>query len=225
MISKRSAYSTGFPVSLFALVGQRMGPQQRKHPDAYRHYASGWNAVRNRAIGCEECARSYSNLFLKHGVAPPQDVRIAQDNALFGFFAYSLSAIDSWFLAMYAVASMLKPSGFPIKTDKDLRGINPTSSSQHFARTFPQSSISTAMGDVLSEASYSEWKSLRNVLMHRANPSRQFYWPPRTTPTDADWIGMGIELDQNTLAHRYPLFTSILQKLLRATDQFTAQHF
>jgi len=224
-MSKQSVYAAGFPVSLFESVQQRMGPQQPKHPDAFRHYAGGWNAVRNRAIGCEKCAGSYSDLFLKHGVAPPQDVRIAQDNALFGFFAYSLSAIDSWFFAMYAVASILEPSGFPMKTDNDLRGINPTSTSQGFAGTFAQSSISTAMGKVLSETSYREWKTLRNILMHRANPGRQFYWPPRTTPRDADWFGMGIKLDQNTLAHRYPLLTSILEKLLRATDQFTAQRF
>lgn len=224
-MSNQSVYAAGFPVSSFESVQERMGPQQRKHPDTYRYYAGGWNAVRNRAIGCEECERSYSNLFLKHGVASAQNVQIAQDNALFGFFAYSLSAIDSWFFAMYAVASILEPSGFPMKTDKDLRDINPRSSSQLFAGTFPQASISTAMNQILSEASYGEWKRLRNVLMHRGNPGRQFYWPPRTTPSDADWIGMGIKLDQNTLAHRYPLLTSILEKLLRATDQFTTQCF
>lgn len=225
MTSNKAVYAAGFPVALYESVQKRMGPQQPLHPEMYRHYAGGWNAVRNRAIGCQKCADEYTSLFTKHGVSPAQEARIAQDNALFGFFAYALSTIESWFFAMHAVASILHRADFPMTTDSDLKDITPTLTSQRFDGAYVGSSISTTMKQILSEPTYKEWKNLRNILVHRSAPGRHFFLPPRSTPRDADWVGMEIVLDQNTLVSRYPWLTSVLERLVEAADQFTSQYF
>lgn len=214
-----------FPIAAYESVQRRMGPQQPLHPDEYRHYAGGWNAVHYRTIGCEKCVGRYTDLFASSGVAPQQDERIAQDNALFGFFVYALSAIESCFFAMHAVASILAPADFPMATEQDLKQITPKVTIRRFDRRFGGSVVSTAMRQTVSETEYQEWKNLRNVLVHRSVPGRHFFQPPRSTPRDADWVEMGIVLDLNTLDGRYPWLTSVLERLIEATDQFTAQHF
>jgi hypothetical protein len=223
--NNKTVYAAGFPVAQYESVQKRMGPQQPLHPEMYRHYAGGWNAVRNRAMGCQKCADEYTSLFTKYGVSPAQEERIAQDNALFGFFAYALSTIESWFFAMHAVASILHPADFPMMTDSDLKGIMPTLASQRFDAAYTRSAISNVMKRVLSEPTYKEWKALRNILIHRAAPGRHFYHPPRPTGRNADWVGMGIVLDQNTLVSRYLWLTSVLERLVEAADQFTLQYF
>ena len=225
MTSNKAVYAVGFPVAQYESVQKRMGPQQPLHPEMYRHYAGGWNAVRNRAIGCQKCADEYTSLFTKQGVSPAQEARIAQDNALFGFFAYALSTIESWFFAMHAVASILHPADFPMTTDSDLKDIMPTLASQRFDAAYTKSAISNAMKRILSEPTYKEWKDLRNVLVHRSAPGRHFFQPDRSTPRDADWVGMGIVLDHDTLASRYPWLTSVVETLVDAADKFTEQSF
>lgn len=220
-----SPYPNGFPGTLYESVQQRMGPHQPQHADLYRHYAGGWNALRNRAIGCERCLTEYTTLFVRHGVAPVQPVHIAQDNALYGFFSYAQSAIESWFFAMHAVAAMDQPTAFPMATRDDLRAVTPSAVLERFTSTYPDSSISSAMKGILTDRTYDEWKKLRNVLVHRAAPGRHHFWPPRTTPPDADWVGMDLVLNQHTLSSRYPWLMSTVGALVRASEDFTTQRF
>lgn len=218
-------YPSGFPVMLYESVQKRIGPYQPKHPDLYRHYAGGWNAIRFRSIGCETCMTEYTSLFARHGAAPASPVHVAQDNALYGFFSYAQSAIESWFFAMHAVGAMEKPSVFPMVTTANLRDVKPNVVLQRFASTYPKAPIVDAMRAALSDPTYQQWKRLRNVLQHRAAPGRHHYYPPRATPPDADWVGAGIILDQDTLSSRYPWFMATVGTLVQASDNFTAQRF
>jgi hypothetical protein len=220
-----SAYSSGFPVALYESIQRRMGPHQPKHPDLYRHLAGGWNGLQNRSIGCERCSKEYTALFTRFGVAPAQHVRVAQDNALYGFFAYALSAIESWLFAMHAAAAMDQAAAFPMATDGELKAVTPSIVSGRFRSTYAGSSISVVIEKLLSEPTYVEWRDLRNVLVHRAAPGRHFFQPPRATPRDADWIDMGIALDKETLSGRYPWLMSTVDALVQASEEFTAQMF
>jgi hypothetical protein len=218
-------YSDKFPVAKYESVHQRMGPYQPQHAKLYQHYAGGWNAVRFRSIGCERCLTEYTRLFAQHGAAPVAHVHIAQENALYGFFSYAQSSIESWFFAMHAVASMDQPTSFPMATSADLRNVVPSAVLQRFTSTYPGSSISSAMKGVLTDRTYAEWKELRNVLVHRTAPGRHHFLPPRTTPPDADWVGMGLVLNQHTLSSRYPWLMSTVGTLVRASEDFTTQRF
>jgi len=214
-----------FPIVAYESVQKRMGPQQPLHPNEWRHHTGGWNAVHYRIIGCEKCVGRYTDSFAISGVAPQLDEQIAQDNALFGFFVYALSAIESYFFAMHAVASILAPADFPMATEQDLKRITPKVTIQRFDRKFGGNVVSTVMKQTVSEAEYQEWKDLRNVLVHRSVPGRLFFQPSRSTPRDADWMDMGIVLNLNTLDSRYPWLTSVLERLIGVADQFTAQYF
>jgi hypothetical protein len=218
-------YSTGFPVVAYESVQKRMGPYQPKHPDLYSHYAGGWNAVQFRSIGCEACMAEYTKLFAQHGAAPGTPVRSAQENALYGFFSYAQSTIESWFFAVHAVGAMATPSTFPMATTADLRKVNPNVVLQRFASTYPSAPITKAMQATLSDPTYLEWKTLRNVLQHRVAPGRHHFWPPRATPPDADWVGTNIILNQDTLSSLYPWLMATVEILLKACDSYTAQRF
>ena len=218
-------YSSGFPATPYESVQKRMGPYQPKHPDLYRHYAGGWNAVQFRSIGCETCIAEYTKLFAQHGAAPATPVRAAQENALYGFFSYAQSTIESWFFAVHALGAMQKPSEFPMVTDANLRNVKPGVVLQRFASTYPNAAITKAMQATLSDPTYEEWKTLRNVLQHRVAPGRHHYLPSRLTPPDADWVGTNIILDQDTLSSRYPWLMSTVGALVRASEDFTTQRF
>lgn len=220
-----SAYSSGYPATPYESVQKRIGPYQPKHPDLYSHYAGGWNAVKFRSIGCESCMAEYTELFAQHGAAPAPPVRADQENALYGFFSYAQSAIESWFFAMHALGAMDEPSTFPMLTTANLRNIKPGVVLQRFASTYPNAPITNAMQATLSDGTYLEWKTLRNVLQHRIAPGRHQFWPPRATPPNADWVGTNIILDQHTLSSRYPWLMTTIETLLEACDKYTAQRF
>lgn len=202
-----------------------MGPYQPKHPRLYGHYAGGWNAVQFRSIGCETCMAEYTKLFAQHGAAPATPVHAAQENALYGFFSYAQSTIESWFFAMHALGAMQKPSEFPMVTAANLRNVNPILVLQRFASTCPNTAITKAMQATLSDPTYDEWKTLRNLLQHRVAPGRHHYWPSRSTPPDADWGGTKIILNHDTLSIRYPWLMTTIDTLLKACDIYTAKRF
>jgi len=220
-----SQYSSGFPAPLYESVQRRIGPYQPKHPHLYSHFAGGWNAVKFRSIGFESCMAEYTDLFARHGAAPAPPVCADQENALYGFFSHAQSTIESWFFAMHALGAIDEPSAFPMLTTADLRDIKPSVVLQRFARTYPSAPITNAMQAALSDSTYLEWKTLRNVLQHRVAPGRHQFWPPRATPPDADWVGTNIILDQRTLSSRYPWLMTTIEILLKASNNHTAQRF
>ena len=220
-----SQYSSGFPVASYESVQNRMGPYQPKHPVLYRYYAGGWNGVQFRSIGCETYMTEYTRLFAQHGAAPAQPVRIAQDNALYGFFSHGLSTIESCFFAVHALGSMDQPFAFPMMSRADLRAVVPCVTMHRFASTYRNSPIATTMRTILTDRTYAKWKRLRNVLQHRAAPGRHHYYPSRTASSDADWVGTNVVLDQDTLSSRYPWLMDTVGSLVEACDDFTAQTF
>lgn len=219
-----SHYPQGFPVAQYESVQKRIAPYQPGNPDLYRHFAGGWNAVQNRALGCERCAQEYTTLLVKYGVSPTPYVRAIQDITLYGFFVYGLSAIESWFFAMHAAAALGLPRAFPMATPRELRDVDPARVLCRYRKAYPDSPTATAMRKFLRERAYREWVYVRNVLAHRSAPGRHFYQPPRAGAPNADWISIEIVLDKDTLLGRFPWLMTTLHALIQASEDFTAQN-
>lgn len=70
----------------------------------------------------------------KFGKSPLDDERYNQEKALFGFLIDATSTTECFFYSTYCVASILKPSEFPISDGKTLKRLYPQEVAQEFQR-------------------------------------------------------------------------------------------
>lgn len=193
-------------------------------PDAYAQYAGAWNAVAYRFMSCAEHDAAFTKSIQQGGDAPPPPERYIQERELFSFFVTGLIVIESFCFGLFAIASMVDSENFPIKTAKDLRFINLQHTVIQFTKAFPEEGIAITLRKTLGDDTYKEWKEIRNILAHRAAPGRTIYVPTRRSAPAALWK-VGIQLDENTTFSRRKWLATIMDSLLRETDNFTARSF
>jgi len=92
------------------------------YAESLQMFAGAWNAVRYRYLACVEHDQSFTSS-IQQQLTPLE--RYHQERDLFGFFVSGLSTIESLCYGLYAVASIIEPAGFAIRTQQDLRGVTP----------------------------------------------------------------------------------------------------
>lgn len=217
-MSNAYKYPEDFNVSAYETVQSRVGPLQKAYPVAYEQYAGAWNAVRYRLRSCVEHDQAFVESIRRAGVAPETEERYFQERELYGFFTTGLSTIESFYYALYAIGAMVDPKNFSITTAQDLKGIKPRLTAEKFARHFSAESIVSELKRVLSDPVYDEWKTIRDILAHRASPGRSF------CPGDsliAVWKA-GPFIDTQTTALKREWLAQNLKGLLKEADLFTA---
>lgn len=138
--------------------------------DAYRGWASAWNAIPYRMLAANHYQTQLS-VSLTKSRAPDPVERYHQEHALFAFSFCSLSALECYFFAAFCLGNLLLPNHFPMQDSRDLR-FYPEDVARRFKRCFSGTAQVSAMGAVLAASEFRIVSDLRNALSHRVSPPR-----------------------------------------------------
>lgn len=105
------------------------------------------------------------------GVTPPTDDHYLQERALFGFFVSGLACLECFAFALHAIGAYYKPGTFDV-SQKRLMEITPKSVANLLKEAWPNAAVTGAMRSLVDDDMFRKWKSIRNVLGHRAVPPR-----------------------------------------------------
>jgi hypothetical protein len=246
-----------FNIAAYDAVYLRMNANSYRTQDTFDPYIGAWKGVAYRFLSCAESDVAFTTSLRERGPAPSSLERYRQERELFYFFVAGLASIENLCFALFAMGSMLDPHIFAMRTDKHLGDISPESTKDKFAKFFRKKGLALTLG--LSETlkqltgadEFKEWKKIRNILAHRANPGRdipagkmlgtegevitELPRPSRprggtrgailrSTPPPTLWK-VGIELNEHTTSSRRQWLAEKLDKLLNDTDAFTANCF
>lgn len=94
------------------------------------------------------------------------------ERALFDCVVNAYSAIESLFHAIYVIASIIRPSAFPVGSDSDLRRISPRDTMKRLALPdgLPNDRMTKAAKALLASAAIAELQGVRNAIVHRGTP-------------------------------------------------------
>lgn len=201
-------------------------------------FLGGWNAVAYRFRATADHDEAFISAIKKAA-----DERVANDNALafenkymqerelFGFFVTGFSVLESIAYSMFAVCSIVNVQVFPMQTAQDMRQVSLPETSKRLVANYPNENISSEFQLCLSSMEFQQWKNIRNTLAHRTSPPRLYRQTvsiaaPTTGVTSwaAEWPDFGVSLDTNTTATRRRWLAKTTSELLKAANQFGANH-
>jgi hypothetical protein len=135
----------------------------------------GFQGVAYRFRAGSDYGVKFESLFgAPGGAAPPVDEVYRQERALFGFFVSGLAFFESFSFALHALGAHYKPSKFGLSPGQ-LQAIDPGSVADTLQRVWPNAPISDVMGALVQDDTFRVWKTIRNMLAHRAIPPRIIY--------------------------------------------------
>jgi hypothetical protein len=208
-------------------VFSRLAPLNLTYPIPWGEYAGAWIALSYRFYSCAEYSDSFTESLQTHGGTAQALECYRQERDLYNFFVSGLSAIESFYYGLFAVASMLDSNTFPVQTDEGKR-TKPEGVVRRFLARFPNENVTTTMQNLLADKAYKEWNDRRNILAHRNTPGRLMSIRVTMGRVDANYgpLRWGeIDLDERTTPSRRQWLAETLRDLLSAADTFTANHF
>lgn len=161
----------------------------------------------------------------------PENIWV-QDTALFDFFTNAVSALECLCFACFALAAQLQPTGFPMKSEKNLRAIIPKTVIDKFEMLYPRESVASVLKTIFDSTQYEELLNIRNVLSHRGNPPRHYHATLNLTPgappqnvflggsQGAPPTWHGFVLDTEALGHRRVWVAQSVRDLVAALSAF-----
>ena len=206
-------------------VHSRLSPLHASYPVRWAEYAGAWIAISNRFYSCTEYDESFTESLRTHGGTAQALERYRQERDLYNFFVSGLSAIESFYYGMFAIASMLDSNNFPVENDAYRKRIQPRHVAKKFCARFQNENITTTMQNVLADQTYEEWKDRRNLLAHRITPGRLMSVTVGGTPEYGPLRWGEMHLDELTTPSRRQWLAATLRDLLSAADTYTANHF
>jgi len=177
-------------------------------------------------MSCATSSETFTDSVRVAGIAPPLPERFKQEVALFNFFINGLAVIDSFFYGLYWIGSMVDTKSFPIRSGDDLRHIQVHCAVKIYTANFPSSPLIAAfgcLGHVASSSNwkitpkYKEWKTVRNILAHRAAYGRAF---TLGSPLGDVWRVENIQLNDQLTSSRRLWLASTLTELMDAAEDF-----
>jgi hypothetical protein len=127
-------------------------------------------AYRFRAAA-EYCVEHQRSLEAPGGSAPVAGEEFVQERALFGFFCSALASLESFAFAVHCLAAHYEPAAF-LLDEKHLRQATPEPVSRRLAAQWPNAPIGSALSSLKDDPEFVRLSKIRNVLSHRAVPSR-----------------------------------------------------
>lgn len=211
-----------FPVTPYEAIHSRMVTKNNTYPNSWAQYSGAWNAVAYRFLSCAYHSDAFTESVRRVGNSPPSPERCKQEQELFGFFVTGLAAIESLCYGLFAICSILNPREFPITLPSNLRVITPEKTKEKFLSVFPSEALTTALQQMLDSQDFKDWNEIRNILVHRSAPGRNFYEGGHNHG-EALWI-RGIQIDTNTTVSRRSWLAGTLSTLLNGADTLTNSH-
>jgi hypothetical protein len=156
------------------LLDEKYRRQNAMQPcDEWRAFASACNGIKARFRAMADADQLYKKT-VPAGGATHEDV-YQQDSALFTFFTAAVSTLETACFLAFAMGAQLQPTGFPMKTEANLREIVPAKVAAKFTLLYPKEPLTLAVKALVSDADFQILKETRNVLSHRGNPPRHFH--------------------------------------------------
>ena len=219
-MSQRTANSVGismsrdFPLNAYNSVHAQVNRARFRSKKKRSEFGTAWNAVAYRYKAMAEHDSNFRSQLQRFGTSPPPVQRYRQENELFGFFICGQSILESIAYASFSLGSALIPSHFPMNTQKNLRYINLQYTSDKFrSSSYSSDTISHKFDQLQHSRAWANWSKIRNILIHRQQPSRSFGSENDT------WYGKFVISDQVTKGHRVWV-SQETQGLVSALDEF-----
>ena len=217
-----------FPTEGYNKVHLRLNKYKDTHNVQWGLFGLGWNGLAYRYRAMAEYDEEFTNSVKISGNSPPPDERYKQGKAFFGFFTNAVSVIECFVFSIYCIASILKPSVFPVSQSSDLE-FTPREFTKTFDANFQNDSLSATMQQCLNDSTYWKMKDIRRVLIHRGMPPRKFYrggerdgmaTMPTNLPAPSDQWRFDFSVDENTTAMFRKWLGDTLKGLIDSANDF-----
>ncbi len=225
-----------FPTDAYNGVQDRVREYRNRNPDLppWLEYATGWNAVASRFKTMADADKQFTGQIITQRarqVSLSHDQMQLQEEYLYIFFTNGLSAIESFFYAMFAFGALVYPTKFPMSDYKQLQLINSSLVQKKYASEFPCCPISVVLTSLVScDAYYKNWRKIRDILAHRLVPRRTIHvhlhegsGPDKMVDRPTEWGE--IELDERTTGDRRSWLAATLIRCVEAAQTFANDHF
>ncbi len=210
--------SRDFPLDAYNSVHAQVNCARLRSKKKQSEFGRAWNAVAYRYKAMTEHDSNFRSQLQRFGTSPPPVQRYRQENELFGFFICGQSILESIAYASFSLGSALVPSHFPMNTQGDLRKISLRYTSRKFrSSSYSSDAISRKFDQLKSSRAWNNWSKIRNILIHRQQPSRSF------SSENDTWHGKFVIDDQITKDHRVWL-SQMTQGLVSALDDFCSKY-
>jgi hypothetical protein len=139
----------------------------------------GFRAVAYRFRAASEYQSGLESSFqAPGGRAPPGDGQYLQERAIFGFFMSGQAALESFAFAVHAIGAHYRPSPLFGLSVTQLENVHPKSVTTALAKFWPNGLLTNVMQKLLQDQTFKTWATIRNVLGHRAVPTRSIQITP-----------------------------------------------
>lgn len=207
-----------FPSQLYSSIHERFIPYLEKSKENWLEYGWGWNAVASRFKTCSINRDFFERSLEKHGVISlAHDDRYIQDNSLFIFFIAGESALDSLFYSTYFICALLGIFKFQL-TEKFKKSIKIDLLMNCLNCSCPTDSLTTKLGEIANSDEFSRWKKIRNVLIHRSAPGRNF------GDEGVIWQLEKLKLNKDLTTKRYQWLSSALKDIMSEINLFSSKY-
>lgn len=209
-----------FPAAPYNSIHKRVVATRGQHP-LYEHHAGAWNALAYRFRSLADSGEQFASSLAKHGDSPVPQERYMQEKALFEFYSSGFSVFECTFYGLYAIGAFLNSSAFPMTKPEDQQKVTPTSTSKAYEKTFPGAPILKTFSDLFADPDYQEWRTVRNVLTHRAAPGRIMYVSIGAEDAlPAAWKLNKKAMDATLTSNARKTLVRLMSSVLIASEQF-----
>jgi hypothetical protein len=151
------------------------------------------------------------------------DEHYRQERALFGFFTSGLACIESFAFALHAIGACYRPSSFGLTKD-DLKSVTPKAVAKTLKQAWLSAAITSTINNIVNDAAFQTWKSIRNALSHRVVPSRAIAVTPGSEIQSIWLLASQHYLDQDepldkVMESRRPWLEERIRELWDGVDQ------
>jgi|GEM_PF-787809 len=231
-----------FPFLVYEKISSIMHNRNKKYPQSVSEFISAWKAVAYRFYTCYESNEGFTKSLKKAGDCPNHPERYKQERDLFHFFVNGYSTLESFGYALYMIASIVKPSFFPIKSSNlEAIYIGTTCDKLNSERNgFPNERITDELNQLQNSPEFKEWKKVRHALIHKISPGRTYTIESNiivssngipiggsTKRGKTFWKinnGITINIDKNTTSSRFSWLENSLINLMDAAQDFTSMY-
>jgi hypothetical protein len=219
-----------FPITELETFHATVTAHKDAHVVEWAEWAGGCNGLLYRYLQAAAADESFTASVAAHGTAPVIEERVAQEAALFAFFASGLSSLECLAYGLCFVGAIVDPAAFALTATPQRIWVS--SVTDAYLQRFPQEQLAHTLQAVNNSPKLSSFKDVRNVLTHRAAPGRAHgvtladtvfvggASPGATAGTSSmtgtEWLGQPLDL-QTTVAPRKWLVGALTDIVAAAT--------
>jgi hypothetical protein len=139
---------------------------------------------------------------------------------LFGFFSNGASIFDAFCFALFSIGALKGYPEFPLTTEVDERKVNCRTMLKAYGAAFSGDPILNVLEAI--EKKLEDFRAVRNILTHRALPSRTFEVSAGSPGPDKAWFRrlLNMQIDAETTSSLRSQLAKLLLSGLDATVMF-----